>query len=108
MDGAGAFLFDTRALLFVFFEIEGLGGKGELDSFGFEMFHDCEINPFVNFLIEPPVRRFDPVNDEDVQRAVIEVAEVYTRGIIRVSVHFRCVGQDVFYNFYCAFCFIAA
>ncbi len=67
MDGTGAFLFDTRALLFVFFEIEGLGWEGERDSFIFEMFHDFEINPFVNFLIEPPFRRFDPVNDEDVQ-----------------------------------------
>ena len=90
------------------FEVEGLRWKGKFDGLGLETLHNLEIHPFIHLVIEPVVRRFDPVNHIKVQRTVVKIAEIYSRRIFGVGVYFGSAGKDVFYDLDGTFRFIVA
>jgi len=91
--------YSPREVGLIFFEVEGLCRKCELDGLGLEAFHNLEINLLVHLVIEPVIRRFYPIAHIEIQRAVVEIAEVHPRRIIRVGINFRSACKNVFYDF---------
>ena len=91
-----------------FFYIKGLCGEGEFDFFFLESFHDFEVYPLVDLLVKPVVRRFDPVCHVDIERTVVEIAEINAGAPFGVGVYLRDVGEYLFDYIDGVFCFLAA
>lgn len=85
-----------------------MGGECELDGLGLEAFHNLKIDPLVHLVIEPVIRRFYPVAHIKIQRAVVEITEIYPRRELRVGVDFGNAGENVFDDFDCALRLIMA
>ena len=80
----------------LFFDVEGLGGEGEFDVFGFEGAHDVEVDFLVDFEEKPIIRGCEPVKNQDVQGAIVEFGEINSRGRIGIAVDLFDVGEDFF------------
>ena len=78
--------------------IKRLAREGELDLLGLETLHNLEVHSLVDLLAQPVVGRLDPIAHVNIQRPIVEIAEVHPRRPVGIGVDLGHSGQNLLHN----------
>jgi hypothetical protein len=76
-----------------------LCGECKLDSFSLESLHHLKIDLLVDLVKKPVIGRIYPVRHIDIERGVIEIAEVNPGKVFGVGIYLGDFFEDLLYDF---------